>query len=54
MSRLAAAALSALLISYAPPAAAQETRPDVSSSTRDAGAMPERRGEGSRQTFASA
>jgi outer membrane protein len=42
MSRLAAAALSALLISYAPPAAAQETRPDVSSSTRDAGAMPER------------
>src|SRR5260370_2104109 len=43
MSRLAAAALSALLISYAPPAAAQETRPDVSSSTRDAGAMPERR-----------
>jgi len=42
MSRLAAAALSVLLISYAPPAAAQETRPDVSSSTRDAGAMPER------------
>jgi outer membrane protein len=42
ISRLAAAALSVLLISYAHPAAAQETRPDASSSTRDAGAMPER------------
>ena len=43
MSRLAAAVLGVSLISYAPPAAAQETRPDVSSSsTRDAGAMPER------------
>lgn len=42
MSRLAAAALSVLLISAALPAAAQETRPDGSSSTRDAGAMPER------------
>jgi outer membrane protein len=44
MSRLAASALGVLLISYVTPAAAQETRPDpdVSSSTRDAGAMPER------------
>src|SRR4029077_1127534 len=42
MSRLAAAALGVLLIGYAPPLAAQETRPDGSSSTRDDGAMPER------------
>src|ERR1700740_1724000 len=44
MARLAASALGVLLISYVTPAAAQETRPDpdVSSSTRDTGAMPER------------
>jgi outer membrane protein len=42
MFRLAAVALSVLLIGYARPTAAQEPRSDVSSSTRDAGAMPER------------
>jgi outer membrane protein TolC len=41
LSRLAAMALSVLLISYAPPASAQETRRDASPSTRDDG-MPER------------
>jgi outer membrane protein len=42
MSRLAAMALSVLLISYAPSASAQETRGEASPSTRGDDGMPER------------